>query len=636
MGAKNTLLTLLILLSSASALSLTVNTPSNGEYFNIQEISFSVNAETNITAVTISINDTNEAMQTTDNTTWTYTTTLSDGYWSTTFEATNGTENITETITFYVDTISPAITILSPENSSYTETQLNFTYQDINLDSCFYSLNENTNQTISSNGTVFSESGTHHIELWCEDLASNQGYAQQWFTIEEQNTNQAPSITIVNPSGGTHQDMDEFTVKATDDTETSIDCKYQLDSEGWTSFNLNNNTEKTLTLDYIDSDGSHTIYVNCSDGNLTSQTSRSFTIDTEPPTDVTIEINDGDAETDSKEVTLTLHASGANKCRLSEDEDDWTDWKTSKNEDYDYTLSSGTGRKTVYYQCKDSVGNDITSYDSIEYTLCGNGKLDDGEECDGSRVRLGYICSSDCKGSYKDPNYETEISPPSNSYDSRSYPVSLKPTADNTSSVFKKMFNNSAEIYELSQQAINDLKLSATIKKEEYPLISLTGTYSGNQTLENLIIIFKLPESFASSSDDVEVITAAEVETLKELLYSVNFKNIKKGGSFSATFTASQNGDLIEIKNDIEHPTILAKITQTETPELLQIPTQPETTSIQATENQTEELEQDMSLVTGAIVLGSATLLVLGLVIVVLLAVVVFFLSRRKRSGARM
>ena len=101
-------------------------------------------------------------------------------------------------------------------------------------------------------------------------------------------------------------------------------------------------------------------------------TSQTINTDFEAPTG-TISINDGDAETTSPEVTLTLSATdnsgNVDSMRFSNNNSTWSSWEqytTSKS----WTLNSGTGTRTVYAQFQDAAGNISNSFsDSIQLVL---------------------------------------------------------------------------------------------------------------------------------------------------------------------------------------------------------------------------------------------------------------------------
>ncbi len=116
---------------------------------------------------------------------------------------------------------------------------------------------------------------------------------------------------------------------------------------------------KSYTLS--DGDGTKTIYVKYKDpaGNETTETiSASILLDTTPPTNGSISINNGASFTYNKDVTLTLNAVGAVEMIISDQSDfsgaSYETYATSKT----FTLSSGDGTKIVYVKYKDELGNE--------------------------------------------------------------------------------------------------------------------------------------------------------------------------------------------------------------------------------------------------------------------------------------
>ena len=65
-------------------------------------------------------------------------------------------------------------------------------------------------------------------------------------------------------------------------------------------------------------------------------------------------------------MTLTLSATGANKMRFNNSGGNWSSWESYSTEKSNWTLSSGSCTKKVYFQCKDTPGNIATAtYDEI-------------------------------------------------------------------------------------------------------------------------------------------------------------------------------------------------------------------------------------------------------------------------------
>jgi len=94
------------------------------------------------------------------------------------------------------DTAPPSITILSPENKTYTTTdiQLTFTVNE-SVQWMAYSLDDKPNITITGNTTLTGLSkGSHNIIVYALDTTGNTGASEKrYFTIETQSPQPQPS-----------------------------------------------------------------------------------------------------------------------------------------------------------------------------------------------------------------------------------------------------------------------------------------------------------------------------------------------------------------------------------------------------------------------------------------------------------
>ncbi|MBI5347012.1 MAG: hypothetical protein HZB66_00180 [Candidatus Aenigmarchaeota archaeon] len=111
-----------------------------------------------------------------------------------------GTNTTAKTIN--IDTITPVVQIVYPQNATYTTTSLhlNFTFTEQNRDSCWYSLNNGANTTITgcANGTAITAMhGHNNITLWMNDSAGNTGSGSVFFV-----QNNAPGIVNQNATSG--------------------------------------------------------------------------------------------------------------------------------------------------------------------------------------------------------------------------------------------------------------------------------------------------------------------------------------------------------------------------------------------------------------------------------------------------
>lgn len=115
--------------------------------------------------------------------------------------------------------------------------------------------------------------------------------------------------------------------------------------------------------DTVSAEGPHTLVVTDDAGNTTTIR---FTLDKTAPTG-TIQINDGNAQTSSRQVKLTLDTDdniGPVEMRFSNDNSGWSNWENAdvtKN----WTLTSGDGEKTVYAELRDKANNVIAINDTI-------------------------------------------------------------------------------------------------------------------------------------------------------------------------------------------------------------------------------------------------------------------------------
>ncbi len=108
-------------------------------------------------------------------------------------------------------------------------------------------------------------------------------------------------------------------------------------------------------------------------------------------------INDGDEETCSRDVTLSVIVNGeADKCRFA-NEVDYPSWSTGwldYDDSVEWTLSAGYGDKKVYVECKDAEGNSLgVAWDSIYFKNCG------GSDCSTEVCGNGY-CNVNCGENY--------------------------------------------------------------------------------------------------------------------------------------------------------------------------------------------------------------------------------------------
>jgi hypothetical protein len=114
---------------------------------------------------------------------------LSDGTHSLTVYAMDVFENAatSETVYFTVDTALPSISILSPENQTYTSTDIPLTFTvDEPASWMDYSLDGHDNVTVAGNTTLTGlPDGVHNVTVYAKDAAGNTGASETiYFSVK--------------------------------------------------------------------------------------------------------------------------------------------------------------------------------------------------------------------------------------------------------------------------------------------------------------------------------------------------------------------------------------------------------------------------------------------------------------------
>ena len=143
--------------------------------------------------------------------------------------------------------------------------------------------------------------------------------------------------------------------------------------KNWTG---NNNTVSNITNYTVSSDG--TYYINLTVNDMAGKVNFStfnITVDTTPPT-AYINISNNDTYTNTSLVTLYLNytdaTSGCDKCRYSNNGENWTDWENCTTTKSNWNLTNPTyggnsseGIKIVWYEVRDKANNTNTTFDTI-------------------------------------------------------------------------------------------------------------------------------------------------------------------------------------------------------------------------------------------------------------------------------
>jgi len=149
------------------------------------------------------------------------------------------------------DIMSPTISILSPENKTYTTSSVSLSFTVDRATSWIgYSLDGQSNVTITGNTTLTGLSdGIHTVTVYANDTAGNMGYSETvYFTVDTV----SPRIEILSPENKTYDTSDiplTFTVD-----ESVLWIAYSLDNKANVSIAGN-------TILHGLSDGSHSLIV---------------------------------------------------------------------------------------------------------------------------------------------------------------------------------------------------------------------------------------------------------------------------------------------------------------------------------------------------------------------------------------
>jgi hypothetical protein len=176
-----------------------------------------------------------------------------DDSWLLTFDYIHSTHQVKVDLgtPMEVDTTLPTISILYPENKTYTveDVSLSFTV-DESTSWMGYSLDGQMNVTISGNTTIIGLSeGTHTMTVYANDTAGNMGASDAvYFTVDTV----SPSIEILSPENKTC-------------TTSSVSLSFTVDeSTSWMGYSLDGQANVTITgnttLSGL-SDGSHSLIV---------------------------------------------------------------------------------------------------------------------------------------------------------------------------------------------------------------------------------------------------------------------------------------------------------------------------------------------------------------------------------------
>jgi hypothetical protein len=134
---------------------------------------------------------------------------------------------------------------------------------------------------------------------------------------------------------------------------------FSTDSAVWSNWEPFNTTR---SFDLSSGDGEKTIYFKAKDftGNIAESVLDEIFLDTTPPHELSIVINEGAEFTSSKQIKLDFTAtdlgSGVHEISYSFDGYNWAPWEGFMNTKF-ISLGTGDGERHIYYKARDKVGN---------------------------------------------------------------------------------------------------------------------------------------------------------------------------------------------------------------------------------------------------------------------------------------
>ncbi|MFX1391586.1 MAG: hypothetical protein ACFE9Z_16095, partial [Promethearchaeota archaeon] len=309
-----------------------------------------------------------------------------------------------------LDTTAPTGSILINDGDNWTNStsvMLSLTYED-NISGVLEVRYSNDNITWTAwelpsstlAWTLFSGDGNKTVYY---EIKDNVGFISQFnATIELDTVYPTGSITINNGDEWANSTSVVLSLTYNDGTSGVLEVRFSNDNINWTSWETPNATKAWFLSA---GDGIKTVYFEIKDkAGLISKFIDSIDLDTTAPTG-SILINDGDDWTNSTSVMLSLtyedNISGVLEVRYSNDNITWTAWELP-SATRAWTLFSGDGIKTVYYEIKDNMGiisqfNDTIGLDTTAPT--GSILINDGDDWTNSTsVMLSLIYDDNLSG----------------------------------------------------------------------------------------------------------------------------------------------------------------------------------------------------------------------------------------------
>jgi hypothetical protein len=212
--------------------------------------------------------------------------------------------------------------------------------------------------TFDAKSVVWQPDTNYKIHTRATDKAGNIEAAGDTSSFMFDNVSPVPSIAINEDDTYTTHTNVILMLQSEDSGSGTAQMSFSKENNVWSNWEA---FSATKTFELIAGDGEKTVYYKVSDkaGNV-AQASDTIVLDSAPPHSLYISINNGEAETSTRSVTLSLQAtditSGVYQMAFSNDGTLWSDWEPFTGTK-SYTLLAKQGEEKVYFIVKDHAGN---------------------------------------------------------------------------------------------------------------------------------------------------------------------------------------------------------------------------------------------------------------------------------------
>ena len=289
---------------------ITTISPQNNSKYNITIVEFNVSLNENASWCGYSLDyASNVTMTKFNNTYFNYTKTdLSDGIHNVTVSCNDTSNNYgAGNLTFFlIDTTRPSINITFPLNNTNTSNNqltINYTVSDINLQACWYSLNGETNTTITCGENISgltSIEGNNIWRIYANDSVNNLNSSS--VTFFKDSIKPTINFTDSTTTADTYQNFTWIYVNVTANDTNLQSIKIYLYNSTFSLINSTNSSASSLEINFTGlSDGVYYINATANDsaGNINQTETRKIYIDTSAPTVLLISPEDGASMTET-------------------------------------------------------------------------------------------------------------------------------------------------------------------------------------------------------------------------------------------------------------------------------------------------------------------------------------------------